>query len=59
MNSLKNVTLCVSQAFISGLQVVRKFNFIDVSLALVLLIGMSSSIRSLYEWDLGKTDQTD
>lgn len=37
MNSWRNVTLCLSQVSITGLQGVRKFNFIYVRFAFVLL----------------------
>ena len=38
MSTLSRVTLCMSQGFISGLQVVRKYNFDYGSLVFVLLI---------------------
>lgn len=42
VGSLRNVTLCRSQVFVNGLQVVRIFNFICISFAFVLLIKMEN-----------------
>lgn len=39
MGSVRGVPLSLSQGFVSGLQVVRKFNFRDIPLAFVLLVG--------------------
>lgn len=38
MSFLRNVTLCIPQDFISGLQVVRRFHFGYNSLAFVFII---------------------
>ena len=51
MSSLRNVILRLSQVFVNGLQVVRKFNFTYIFFAFVLLImkSLPSSMSTLWK----------